>query len=228
MVLQGVITVTGLIDLKLLERDAFRKFYEDGLFDVFFGMLMVIMGLVTLVEEWLDSEAYSLLFMAGTAIVLVACLTVTRRRLLRSRLGEFEPGPERKRKITITRLALLTSVITGVIAFGIIAAVFRDGVSVASVEVFLPLIWLVNAVVVLSLMAYFLDVPRLYLHGLLFGSVMPMMIWPDALWDFKVEPLIAWGIPAAIIIAVGIHKLAHFLNDYPAQPTSGGEAQHGV
>ena len=76
-----------LADLGALEKSAFRKFYDDGLFDVFFGLMMVTMSVGAVAQDWLGSEAWSLLFMAGIAVVLVGSLLTVRVRLLRSRLG---------------------------------------------------------------------------------------------------------------------------------------------
>jgi len=222
-----MIAVAHPTDLKSLEKQAFRKFYEDGLFDVLFGLLMVGMSVGAVVQDWLDSEALSLLFMLGIAVVLVTFFKVARVRLLRSRLGHFTPGPGRRRKITTTRLILLASAVLGVVAFGVSAVASSGGITAAAVEVWLPVVWFVNATVVLGAMAYLLDVPRFYLYGVLFGLVGPLLIWPDVLWDFRVPPPIAFGVPAVPIVVIGLWKLARFLRDYPVQPTSGREAVLG-
>jgi len=216
-----------LTDLKSLEKQAFRKFYEDGLFDVFFGLMMMGMSVGAVVQDWLDSEALSLLFMLGIAVVLVTFLKFARVRLLRSRLGHFTPGPGRRRKITTTRLTLLASAVLGIVAFGVSAVASSGGITAAAVEVWLPVVWFVNATVVLGAMAYLLDVPRFHLYGVLFGLVGPLLIWPDVLWDFRVPPPVAFGVPAVPIVAIGFWKLARFLRDYPVQPTSGREAVLG-
>ena len=103
------------------------------------------------------------------------------------------------------------------VAFGFCTVAGGDGVSPTALEVLLPLVWFVHATVVLGAMAYLLDVPRFYLYGVLFGLVGPVLIWPDVLWDFRVPPSLAFGIPAAPIIAIGVWKLVHFLRTYPIQ-----------
>jgi hypothetical protein len=206
--------MTGLTDLKVLEKQAFRRFYEDGLFDIFLGLMLATMAVGALVTDRSGSEASGMLVMLGIALVAVATLTVLRHRLLSSRLGEFKPGPARKRRILATRLALLGSVVIGLVLFGVVAA---GDVSIVSLEVLMPLVWFLNAVAVLGAMAYFLDVPRFYLYGFLFGLAMPLLIWPDMLWDYRVAPWIAFGVPAVIVIAIGLFKLARFLRDYPVR-----------
>jgi hypothetical protein len=207
--------MTGLTDLEALEKQAFRRFYEDGIFDIFLGVMLATMAIGALITDWSGSEVTGLVAMFAIAFVAVVALMTIRRHLLRSRLGEFKPGPTRRHRISLTRLALLGSVVVGLVLFGVVAA---GGVSIASLEVLMPLIWFLNAVVVLGAMAYFLDVPRFYLYGFLFGSVMPVMIWPDVLWDYRVAPVIALGGPAVITIAIGLFKLSRFLRDYPIRP----------
>jgi len=206
--------MTGITDLKTLEKQAFRRFYEDGIFDIFLGLMLGTMAIGALVTDSSGSETAGLLVMFGMAVVAVVSLMIIRRRLLSARLGEFKPGPIRRKRITFVRLALLGSVLIGLVLAGLVAA---GGVSIVSLEVLMPLVWLINAVVVFSAMAYFLDVPRFYLYGFLFGSAMPLLIWPDVLWDYRLAPWIAFGIPAVIVAAIGFYKLVGFLREYPVQ-----------
>lgn len=211
---------TGLTDLENLERDAFRKFYDDGIFDVYMGAMLITMGIAALIADSMSSELLAMLLMLGLAMGITIPLLVWRRSLLRSRLGDFKPGPARRRKIKGTRLVLLGSVVLGIVVFGVAAAAFNSDTSAETLGAIVPLIWFINSVVVLGAMAYFLDVPRFYAYGVVVGTAMPLMIWPDVLWDNRVEPWIAFGIPGLIVVAVGIYKLVHFLRDYP-QPTLG-------
>lgn len=206
----------GLTDLKVLEKHAFRRFYADGIFDIFLGVMLAIMALGTVVTDWTGNELTGLLIMFVIAIMAVIGLKVVRRRLLAARLGEFTPGPSRQRRISVVRFALLGSVLIGLLLFAVVAI---GDVSISSLEVLVPAIWFLNAVVVLGAMAYLLDVPRFYLYGFLFGIVMPLMIWPDVLWDYRIPPVLAFGLPALTVITIGLLKLAYFLRNYPVRST---------
>ena len=212
--------MTGLTDLKTLEKRAFRRFYEDGLFDVFLGLMLGTMAIGAVITDWAGSEITGILVIAGIALALVVGLMTVRRRMLRSRLGEFQPGPERRKRISTTRVALLASASAGIILFGLVAV---GDVSIASLEVLMPLVWFINATVVMGAMAYLLDVPRFYLYGFLFGLAMPLLIWPDVLWDYRLPAWAAFGGPAVIIVVIGLFKLARFLRNYPVlEPMDNG------
>lgn len=206
---------TGLTNLKELERDAFRKFYDDGIFDLYLGGILITMGIAALITDQIESAMTGMLITLVLAFGVTVPMLLWRRHLLRSRLGDFQPGPERRRKIRGTRLVLLGSVMVGVIVFGITAALFNRG-SEETLGAIVPLIWFLNSVVVLGAMAYFLDVPRFYTHGVIVGMAMPLLIWPDVLWDHQLQPWIAFGFPGLIVMAIGAYKLVVFLREYPA------------
>ena len=208
-----------IADLEELEKQAFRKFYDDGLLDLLLGLMMVAVSVGYWIQESRDNEVLSMLVLWGIAVVLVVVLKIVKTRLLRSRLGQFTPRRERRRRINATRFVLLGSMILGVVAFALGAAAQSEDLSLGAVDVWLPLVWFVYATVVLGIMAHMLDVPRFALYGVLFGLVGPLLIWPDAIWDFRVPPPLAFGIPAMPIIGIGIWKLATFLRENPVQST---------
>lgn len=202
-------------DLRALERRAFSRFYEDGLFDLLLGLLLVIMAVSAVVQDWSGSEPATMAFMAVASIVAVVGFMVVRERRVRPRLGEFKPAPARQRRITLTRLVLLASCMLGLAAFGAGSVMHGSGVPPASVEVILPVVFFVNATLVLAIMAYLLDVPRFALYGVLLGLVGPLMIWPSVVWDLRMPPALAFAIPALPILVIGVWKLVRFVRTYP-------------
>ena len=202
-------------DLRRLERDAFRKFYDDGVFDLFLGAMLGLMPLAGQVDSWSNSEVVRIAAYLVIYGGLVTLFMGLRRHLLRSRLGDFKPGPERRRKINVVRLVLAGSVLVGLVGFAIGAVAPAADWSVTDLEFIMPIVWFVNATVVFSLMAHFLDVPRFHIHGVLFGSALLIKEWPGALWDIEVPLGVAFGAPAAVIVGIGLVKLAQFLRDHP-------------
>lgn len=210
---------TGLTNLKTLERDAFRKFYDDGIFDVYVGAMLITMGVAAVIADRMNSEARSMLVILGLGVAVTVPLLLWRRHLLRSRLGEFEPGPTRRRRISATRLVLLGSVLLGVVAFVAAAIAYRSDSSADVAGLVIPLLWFLNSMVVFGAMAYLLDVPRFYVHGVIIGLAMPILIWPDVLWDTRIAPWLAFGGPGLVVAAVGLYKLTLFLRAYPVLDT---------
>lgn len=197
-------------DLDALERAAFRKFFEDGLMDIFLGLVLALMPLAAVLEKFVGDEPVASLIYGGVLMALVLVLTLVRPRLLRPRLGAFTPRAPRRRKIRRSVLALVGSVLVGLLIWAIFAA-GKGG----SILPFMPFVWLLNCVLVFGAMAYFLDVPRFFYYGLLFGG--PLAI--DAfvhLNDGRRLPLaLTFVLPGLSIVGIGVYKLVHFLRDYP-------------
>lgn len=205
----------GVVDLKKLERDAFRRFYEDGLFDIYIGLMLLVFFAASALWEAFGSPAISYLVMLALALGVTLPLLSYRRRLLRARLGSFRPGPRRRLRIRRTRLVLAGSVALGLVAFGLVAMVIGGTASADVVTVLMPLLWFVNAVVVFGAMAYLLDVPRFYVYGVAFGTLMPLVIWPDALWGLEVPMWLVFGLAGGSLVLIGVRKLRRFLREYP-------------
>ena len=209
-----------IADLQKLERDAFRRFYEDGIFDIYLGLMLLVFFAASALWEALESELLSYVGMLGLALLVTVPLLAYRRRLLRERLGTFQPGPQRKLRISRTRWVLLGSVVLGLAVFGIAAIGVAGPGSVDWLAVVVPALWFINAVVVFGAMAYFLEVPRFYAYGLVAGLLMPLMIWPDAIWGIEIPAWLVFGSAGVTVIAYGLVKLRRFLRQYPA-PTHG-------
>jgi hypothetical protein len=203
-------------DLRKLERDAFRRFYEDGIFDIYMGVMLLVFFASSVLWEALESELVSYAAILGLALLVTVPLLVYRRRLLRERLGTFQPGPQRKLRISRTRWVLLGSVALGLIVFVAMAVAVAEPSRLDLASLFVPLLWLVNAVVVFGAMAYYLDVPRFYVYGVVGGLLMPLVIWPDALWGIEVPPWLVFGSAGVALVVFGLLKLRRFLRDYPA------------
>jgi hypothetical protein len=107
--------------------------------------------------------------------------------------------------------------------FIVLASMSNDRVDIVSIEIVLPVVWFLNAVVVLGAMAHFLDVPRLYLYGFLFGVALPLLILPDVLWDVRIPAWIAFGGPGVVMVAIGAFLLTRFLSNYPPLEQERGE-----
>ena len=78
-------------DLKRLEKDAYRKFYEDGLFDVYLGLLLFLMPFASRIDRWFggnEAAAIAVLLLAYGILVLV--WTVGRKRFVTPRIGTIK------------------------------------------------------------------------------------------------------------------------------------------
>jgi hypothetical protein len=215
------------INLKEVERKAWRSFFQDGLWDIYLGLLLLGMGssslgrYVGLPEE----SGWSLLPNLIWAIVSMLILWVGKRFVTVPRMGRVKLGPKGKARKRKTRVLLTASVLVGVVVFAIALVARGNPPRRLNLAVVFPAVYALNMLVVFSLGAYFLDFARLYLIGVMYALPVPLLITLDEIAGIDIG-FGAFAAPAAVILLIGMVLFIRFLRDYPvpeeAPPTEGG------
>ena len=202
------------INLKEVERKAWRSFYQDGLWDIFWGLLLLAMAVGALLSDIGRSEPLQYGILIALEAVAILVLFVGKRRITVPRIGRVRFGPKRKRRLSKVRVVLAISVLVGAALF--VAGPVLTGKLSRSMtfEFILPAGWLVNCLVVFSLMAYFLDFSRLYVIGLMYAIAVPLDVVQRELSSIDLT-FVAFGAPAAVILLMGAVVFIRFLRDYP-------------
>lgn len=194
------------IDLKALEKKAWRSVFQDGLWDIYLGIILLSFA----VSAWLDKQPIDDDLRMGTYIgVMVFGMIVLyagKRFITIPRMGKVKFGAERQKRRNVVRLALFLSVLLGLALWWLGSSLLSNGQWV------FPLIWMLNMFIVFGLGAYFLEYERLYLIGLLYALVIPVDIIVKATTkvDMDVYIFLTAGL---IILVVGITYLIRFMRD---------------
>ncbi len=205
--------MTQKIDLKELERNAFRTAFQDGMTDVMLGSVMVVLSLVPLFESLALKRPFGYLISFAILAAVWAEIKVIKTRFITPRLGLVTFSSARKNRMKRARVALAVMVLVTVGLVILTATGTLQGV------IGVPSAWrsylFIGAifVVTLSLLAFFLDNPRLYLYGWFFAAMYPFSEWLAAKTD--------WVFPSGetifgiIIVFIGIMTYIHFLRQHP-------------
>ncbi len=202
------------VDLKYLERKAFRSTFQDGLWDIFMGMLLLAMAVFAwLTDTNLPSWTQWSLFIAIEALGIVVLMT-GKKYITVPRIGHVKFGSAGQARQKKTGWLLALSVMTGGLLFivGLPAGIRFQG-WVQSGLVF-PVVWAANMLIILGLIAYFLSYNRLYLIGLLYAVCLPLDAALKNMADIYF-PALAFGAPAVIILAMGTVVFRRFLRKNP-------------
>lgn len=91
------------IDLKAVERKAFRSVHQDGLWDIYIGGLLLVLSLMFTIPDSGEGELRTLgLALLGVAIMF-AFFQLGKKYITTPRMGQVRFGPERqKRKIRMS------------------------------------------------------------------------------------------------------------------------------
>lgn len=153
-------------NLNELERKAFRSFYQDGIWDIFFGLMMLAMYAFTFFNDNFENKALRILALILIEIAAMFFLIYGKKEITAPRLGQVVFGKKRRKNLLNIFLTNLASVIVLAAWFAYKtahpSALDNDTLIAVSLGVWITFIT--------SVMAYFLDFDRLYIYALIYGA----------------------------------------------------------
>lgn len=184
------------IDLRKIERSAFRSYFEDGMWDIFFGLMFILSGVRTIT----DNPAFTLMILV---IVLVPILG--KRVITVPRLGVAEFGERRKRghMYLVVLIGVVVLVSAGIVVLG-------QRTDLLDGRVLGDLVFGAMAIVVTGAMGYYFENPRLIVHGIIFAAITQAYGW----YGDDAGSLVALA-GGSISVAIGLVALALFMRKYP-------------
>jgi len=201
------------VDLKALEKKAWRSVFQDGLWDIFLGLLLMAFGL----SRWLDTlaldEGMRMGIYIGAEVLAMLVLFVGKRFVTIPRMGRVKFGADRQKRRNIVRLLLFISVLVGLVMWFLASSRISGEGGILSGRWFFPAIWVLNMLMVFGLGAYFLEYERLYVIGFLYAVVIPLneVIKNAAKVDMALYLFLVAGL---IVVVMGIFYLVRFVRDY--------------
>jgi len=184
------------ISLKEVERRAWTSYFEDGLWDIFLGAILLIGG----IRSVTDYVWYTLLILP-----LILVLPLGKRLITTPRLGHVKFGPSREAKQEKAMVALIISVL----AIFALLLLGNSGLALPPKMLISPMmaVWIA---VIFGALAYYLDFWRLFAYGLLFAI-------SEVLWGLFGGYIgaMAQTIFGIGVLLIGLFVLARFLRKYP-------------
>ena len=199
--------MNDVMDLKTLEKRAWRSFHQDGLWDIYLGLILWALavflggGLDAIENDLWRLVAYTLLI-SGAFLVFWA----GKRYLTIPRLGQVKFGPARKRRMLHLALILGGFTLVTVVLVILTATAKNTNTSLPpGLPVYLFAGLFVGAVI--ATIAWFNDYPRGYyiavIYALCFGLGEHWQNWS-----------IFW-LGGLLVLTPGVVLLIRFLRQYP-------------
>ena len=207
--------MTENIDMKELEKKAWTSYFQDGLFDIVIGMIMLVAVLSSTLDAiGVSDEVRISIYIPLMVIVPPVFFVLGKRYITLPRLGVARFGAHRKARNRIM-IAGLVSVQLVLLAI-LILQVYGVGLGWLGF-----IIVTLNILAAFCLIAYLLDYRRMYVIGILVAASEPMTVVLRRYSDTVYRGFIAYGIPAIIIMAMGLIVLHQFVRKYekPAKET---------
>ena len=215
------------LSLKEIERKAFRSFHQDGLWDIYLGLLLSAMGIGALLTNLriVPDERWAMVPYLGIVVAAMVVLWAGKKLLTAPRIGRVRFAPARKAKFSKVTIALAGSAGVGLVAYVLASAGRGEALSLKTV---VPVMWIVNCLVMSAVGAHFLDFPRLCVIGTLYAVSVPAaeLLRSHGLAAYA-SPL-AFCVPGMVIVCMGCVLLTRFLREHPVPEgsTSGPGAEN--
>lgn len=194
------------IDLVEVERRSFRAATDTGLWDIVIASVVSLLAIGPLLSDRLGDFWSSAVFLPVWAGVFWA-IQVVGKRVVAPRVGTVRFGTYRKRRLRRLGVVGLVANLVALV-LGVVAAVKGPSGGEWTYPAGLSLVMLVG----LSLVAYYRDVPRYFLYGLLLavGTLVGEVLFRRGQASHHGFPLV-FGVAAVLIAAGGLLRLARVL-----------------
>ena len=202
------------INLKGLEKKAWRSAFQDGIWDIYFGLLILGLAIAPIgYDIGLPAEFGAMIIVLCCNSIAILFLILGKKYITIPRIGFVKFGAKRKKiKKRLLAFLVFNLVIAFVFLFGNILGIF-EWLNVG--VLFEPLvIGLLLITVPLSVLAYFLEFHRLYIYAIFFGLG---FFISEILFPFVGSPLdlfLSLGLVGIMVIFIGLGYLIQFLRKY--------------
>jgi hypothetical protein len=203
------------VDLNQIERAVWMRCYEDGLMEIFLGLMLLLMGSGSVfLETFGMSEMSTILILLAMAAAAFVLFYLGKRIVTFPRIGRVKFGPKGKARVKKTTIIMSGSALVGLLAFVLATMLHSGRITNLSPDLILPLIWVINSVVVFGLWAWVAGIPRFFFIGILFALPLPLIIGLKELANVRIG-YGAFAIPGSIVLLMGVVILARFIMKYP-------------
>lgn len=193
------------IDLKEIEKKAYKATLQDGLIEIEIGILFVGMGINAFFYDFVP-RLLNIFGFIIVGIIAVMPLFLGKKYVVTPRIGIIKFGPKRKaQKKKIIIFSLINTLILVIVVILTVNSILQQ-IPLRGVALLL-VIGLLFVTLPLSIMAYLMQFPRLYVYGLLIGFGL-------CLAEFLEFSLTVFLL-GIIILSIGMIYLVKFLKRYP-------------
>lgn len=201
-------------DLKELERRAFKATFQDGLWDIYLGLMLLPMTIwfVLVIPRDLPD-----ILVIGTMMVLLLLpylgFWLSKKYVVAPRLGYVRFGKGRQKKRKKIGLVLSLSVMISAILVIMTATATIPELAILPLWTVPVGIMGIKLIIVFSLLAYYLDFPRAYLYGWFYALAIVELVQK---MGTEAAYIVLAPLFALVMIILGSILFIRFLRSHPS------------
>jgi hypothetical protein len=201
------------IELKVLEKKAWRTTFDDGIFDIYMGILIISFGPSISFYDYLP---FPMNILIGPIIIGIglAFFILSKKYLIQPRIGFVKFGRKRKARKLKTMIIISINVVLLLAIFLLnLSGIFQH----LMIPPFLYILFaeLLFLTLPLCLVAYFLQYNRLYFIAILMGISFSLAEASSIFIPIPFNFLVTYLLIGGLIIVIGLFYLIRFLHRYP-------------
>jgi hypothetical protein len=199
------------INLKEIEKRSYRSFFQTGLYDVAFGVLLLSFAIAPVIRD-----VFGRFYMPFIIIPAPLIMLLGRKYLIVPRLGIVKFGEKResaKKKMMIIS-ALSTTILAALLVLTV-AGVFPGFIGETLSGVMFMLIVGIIVIILMGFIAYIMDFKNMLYYGLAIGIGIPTAEFLHGIVGVPLDSLITFGTLGSLLLIYGLVNLSHFLKKYP-------------
>lgn len=199
------------MNLKELEKKAYRSVFQDGLWDVFIGFFMAQFVVAPLLSDIGFSDFWSSMIWTIVLLVILAMVMILKKYVVAPRLGTVRLNTKKKR-----RFGVVLGLINVFLLLGILVGAFYVRLAELNIDWLAPLTFIIVLLVGFSAVAWLFRQPRFYLYGALctVAYAVGELLYRYAGANHHGLP-ITFGISSFLVTLTGILLFVTFIRKYP-------------
>ena len=202
------------IDLEELEKRAYTSIFQDGLLDIYIG-LIVIGWITNSLGDFFETTVVMTILVSYYTIVGILII-LSKSFISAPRMGRAKFGPTRK--LNVKRLIIFVVINTSILVIllvlpyiGLFQGVSVEGyffaLTISTLFIWLPL----------SIIAFFIKFNRLYIYAIIGGVAFFISDTLRSYFPYLLSSFIVFGVSGGIIFAIGLRIFLKFLKKYPKE-----------
>jgi hypothetical protein len=204
--------MSQILNLKEIEKKAYRSTFEDGLYDICWGLLLIGFGISPLLREVYFPKPLDLLLLPIAALLTVFLgkkyITIPRLGFVKFR-DNYQTKKKKFRRIAFILIPIQISLII-LVRIKAIPIILNKGSNLT-----LPIIISIFIIIISIVIAHLINFPRFFIYGLFMAICYPAAEILHHYIETPLDGLIPFGISGIILLLLGLTYLIRFLNKYP-------------
>jgi len=208
--------MTEDIDLKVLEKKVYQRYFEDGLWDLFLGMIILSLGVAPLFSLLINiPDPWNYIIPAlGVNIFAFLIFYFGKKYLTVPRIGFVKFGPKRKEKQKKLRLFLFIVFIFNFILFILPFSGITSYIQIEQYIIFL-LLGFGFFTFPFCIVAYLLDFTRLYYYAFSMGLGLFLTYLLEPTLGDPLNTILIFSSIGGVILIIGLTYFIRFLKQNP-------------